>query len=353
MTSVSASVLRRMRTDLSLNHHILWNLAPVATTNLLDCGIIKPSFHRSLERAAVESFKDYRAKRRGAKEPFNDVTSREFENSKVAGRRRKRSLLIPNETRQRKAFTMSPSESSPNSQDASACPTDNDRFFEYQRLNGYRLKPQYHDSDIDANHSTCDEMELLRTCIVPAAAALYLREIARTFPTKKRDILKMVEALEIRDFAGMMLDVDIWATIQRGSGARHPDHIHEGAIVSGVFYANMPTGSAPLVLRRPNSGDEASSANGIIEKESRNHNPVVALDGFEQLNDQGDLVFRPSEGSLIIFPPWLYHGVPSVEGNVNNSNPTNESGERVSFAFNVTCIRSWDGLSDLTRLTSE
>ena len=47
------------------------------------------------------------------------------------------------------------------------------------------------------------------------------------------------------------INIDVWASVQPGYGARHGDHVHEGAIVSGVYYAAVPDGSAPLVFRKP------------------------------------------------------------------------------------------------------
>jgi len=357
MTRLPSLAFHRIKTDLKLAHHILWKLAPVATTNLLDCGIIDPCFNRSLERAAVSSFEDYKEKRRGAS---SGETRNESKASDVVGRR-KRQLQIPNVTCPKKILKAGSFEPSTNSQKSCEGATDNDYFFEYQRINGYRLKPQHHGAENDGDTSACEELEILRTHIVPAAAALYLRRMSHNCSDKKTHILKkVIEDLEMRETAGLMLDVDIWATVQRGSGARHPDHIHEGAIVSGVFYANVPRGSAPLALRRPqlsavrteNIATRSDNENRIIS--NKHSNPLEEMTGFELLNDQGDMLFHPKEGQIIIFPPWLYHGVPSVEDNIiqRNSNDAT-SGERVSFAFNITCIRSWDGITNLTRISSE
>ena len=99
-------------------------------------------------------------------------------------------------------------------------------------------------------------------------------------------------------------------------GAYHADHVHEGALVSGVYYAAVPPGSAPLVLRKP------KAENGQVEESQQKP--------FEEISD---VVHAPTEGDLVLFPPWVEHGVPVAEAqeNIESSNVA-----RVSFAFNVT-----------------
>ncbi len=101
-------------------------------------------------------------------------------------------------------------------------------------------------------------------------------------------------------------------------GAYHADHVHEGAFVSGVYYAAVPPGSAPLVLRTPKTVDCR-----VHESQSE-----------ETLDENSDVVFAPTEGDLVLFPPWVKHGVPLAEEQENNNNASNLP--RVSFAFNVT-----------------
>ncbi len=97
-------------------------------------------------------------------------------------------------------------------------------------------------------------------------------------------------------------------------GAYHADHVHEGAFVSGVYYAAVPSGSAPLVLRRPRTDDES-----------------------EISDESADIFHAPTEGDLVLFPPWVKHGVPvAEEQEEQHNNKANNNVARVSFAFNAT-----------------
>jgi len=80
--------------------------------------------------------------------------------------------------------------------------------------------------------------------------------------------------------------------------------------VSGVYYAAVPKGSAPLVLRKP-----------------------IEFEGEEET--EGDVCIYPREGQLVIFPPWVMHGVPTMQSNDSSGGSTNLDSPRVSYAFNV------------------
>eukprot|EP00957_Ditylum_brightwellii_P206138 15346990-Ditylum_brightwellii.AAC.1 len=124
--------------------------------------------------------------------------------------------------------------------------------------------------------------------------------------------------------------VDLWATVQRGRGACHPDHTHDGAVVSGVYYSSAPSGSAPLLLRRPSEGLLGNKVWDDKEEGAEQRELFERVDGE-------DIVFRPREGQLILFPPWLYHGVPSASHEETQSIVSSENElPRVSFAFNLT-----------------
>ena len=107
--------------------------------------------------------------------------------------------------------------------------------------------------------------------------------------------------------------LDMWAAVQRGKNAYHEFHVHDGSIVSGVYYSNCPDNCAPLILKRPNS---------IIDKQTTNEES----DG----DDDEEIIIHPKEGQFVLFPPWLYHGVPKVNRKENNTEKA-----RVSWAFNL------------------
>ena len=115
--------------------------------------------------------------------------------------------------------------------------------------------------------------------------------------------------------SGVGLSIDMWAAVQRGTGAHHAYHVHEGAIVSGVYYSSCPPGCAPLVLRPPSNAEE-----------NENANRPPSENGAEE----EDVTIHPKEGQLVLFPPWVWHGVPESGSEKAGSEP------RVSWAFNLT-----------------
>lgn len=106
-------------------------------------------------------------------------------------------------------------------------------------------------------------------------------------------------------------------------------------MVSGVYYAAVPDGSAPLVLRKPKYGDEGGGR---------------GEDGGLR-DDDGDFVVYPREGQLVMFPPWLVHGVPMVREGGDGEDGSLDL-PRVSFAFNV-CGAYLGDPWDLTKIVDE
>ena len=74
----------------------------------------------------------------------------------------------------------------------------------------------------------------------------------------------------------------------------HPAHVHEHAVVSGVFYVSTLA-----------SNDARSSSTPLAAGEWFAEDPRGRLPPFTR----NRLVHRPSAGELILFPPWLSHGV--------------------------------------------
>lgn len=217
--------------------------------------------------------------------------------------------------------------------------TDNDFFFEHQKTRGYRLANQA--------IANCDCTERLQEDYIVNTVAYYLDTVCGA--KHLSDILLLGTG---------ELSIDMWAAVQRGKvinnqltrtgsgygtkvssktksslfyskisfassfsslitkGAYHADHVHEGALVSGVYYSAVPSGSAPLFLRKPKADD-------------------TRVDGSQsQTSDEvSDVIHVPMEGDLVLFPPWVEHGVPVAEeqAHIDSSSLT-----RVSFAFNVT-----------------
>jgi len=127
----------------------------------------------------------------------------------------------------------------------------------------------------------------------------------------------------------------MWAAVQRGKGAYHAYHVHEGTIVSGVYYSCCPTvGCAPLVLKKPSAECIVDgNANGDDDENESSWYWYATSDGDDGM-DEGDVVIHPEEGQLILFPPWVSHGVPLVHEDSEMLDENNTS--RVSWAFNLT-----------------
>jgi len=97
-----------------------------------------------------------------------------------------------------------------------------------------------------------------------------------------------------------------------------------------VYYSSVPPMSAPLVLRRPSS---IGGAGNIGLDTSTNADFIYRED------ENGDVILSPSEGELVLFPPWVIHGVPPASVNVNEKivgKKEKEFKSRISYAFNVT-----------------
>ena len=115
------------------------------------------------------------------------------------------------------------------------------------------------------------------------------------------------------------LTIDLWAAVQRGM-----DPITHSMFMrvqsSAVCNSNCPLGYAPLVFKIPlfDSGSNLEFA----------HNTNNNDDAMERDDDE---VIQPSNGQLVLFPPWLNHGVPLA--NEQQCNESLASLPRVSWAF--------------------
>ena len=102
----------------------------------------------------------------------------------------------------------------------------------------------------------------------------------------------------------------LWATACE-SCISHLPHVHEDSLISGTYYVNVPKGSGSLMFQDPR---------GVITPFGGKHEHV------------------PESGQIIMFPPWLQHGV---------SPSCLESNEiRVSLSFNI--IGKWTQTSDVS-----
>lgn len=81
-----------------------------------------------------------------------------------------------------------------------------------------------------------------------------------------------------------------WVNIHDRGGFNF-QHMHEGALLSGTFYVQVPEGSGALVFKDPRPGVLNSYAKG------------------NGVNAYKDIQLRPFEGLLVLFPHWLEHFV--------------------------------------------
>jgi uncharacterized protein (TIGR02466 family) len=81
-----------------------------------------------------------------------------------------------------------------------------------------------------------------------------------------------------------------WANIHDRGGFNF-QHMHEGALLCGTFYLQVPEGSGALVFKDPRPGVHNSYAKG------------PGANAFK------DIQLHPSAGLLVLFPHWLEHFV--------------------------------------------
>lgn len=125
----------------------------------------------------------------------------------------------------------------------------------------------------------------------------YVNELGFQFMEKQGYILS-VEKLSSFVFINEMF-----------KGDSHGTHSHPNAILSGVFYLQVPTGSAPLVFHDPR------------QKKHFIYYPTK----FPSETNSNIIQYEPKKGLLLMWESWLEHEVPknnSVDG-------------RITIAFNL------------------
>ncbi len=84
-------------------------------------------------------------------------------------------------------------------------------------------------------------------------------------------------------------------------------HMHEGSLLSGSFYLQVPPGSGQFVFRDPRPGVIHGYVKGAVP------------------NGHADVHLRPSDGLLVLFPCWMEHYV----------EPHDSDEPRITLAFNA------------------
>jgi uncharacterized protein (TIGR02466 family) len=99
-----------------------------------------------------------------------------------------------------------------------------------------------------------------------------------------------MQAFAEMGFNAPAFEVQSWVNIHDRGGFNF-QHMHEGALLSGTFYLQVPEGSGALVFKDPRPGVLNSYARG------------------NGANAYKDIQLRPSAGLLVLFPHWLEHFV--------------------------------------------
>lgn len=261
----------------------LWNIVPILERK------IPFSFNAEVTQIALDAFDVYSTTR---------SSGSSFGTKSNSGNRRTRRRGKPSE--------------SPSAQPDGSGLTSNDFFFEHQRISGYT-----NGTPILSQSGAIQSLQ--------DALALQVKQYLRLLGGRAAEVSTLIES--------GILSLDMWAAIQRGKEAYHKEHVHEGALVSGVYYSSVPEGSAPLVLHEPTKLDDGS----------------FGYDSFKKSDDV--FVITPQDGKVVLFPPWLLHGVPRVKvDDADRERPDADAQlPRVSFAFNLSGAFAGGDPWDITR----
>ena len=279
----------------------LWNVAPIRSTSLN----VPASMNQELARVALDSL-----------EAYSNLGQQSKTQSSPRRSRRIRTRPTPTNRSPGIQSTRSDPQQAPHHihQDGSGLSL-NDYFFEHQRLHGYTTGTPI----LNQSQALSNLQKLLVTQV-----ETYLTSLQHSSASHAISLLQQG-----------ILSLDVWAAIQRGKGSYHKTHVHDGALVSGVYYVSVPAGSAPLILYKPQedppTGSMGSHHHNDNDKDAPK--PMILEEAIQESNCQSEKVlFFPSEGHVILFPPWLPHGVPTAAAKEDSCCLS----PRVSFAFNLT-----------------
>ncbi len=105
---------------------------------------------------------------------------------------------------------------------------------------------------------------------------------------------------------GIPFDLQSWVNLHDRGGFNFL-HVHEGCLLSGSFYLQVPPGSGKFVFRDPRPGVVLGYVKGAVP------------------NGYSDIHLTPEAGLLVLFPCWMEHFVEPHE----NDTP------RITIAFNA------------------
>ncbi|MBS0381339.1 MAG: hypothetical protein JSR56_02810 [Proteobacteria bacterium] len=123
-----------------------------------------------------------------------------------------------------------------------------------------------------------------------------------------RDAVRTGCASAMRDMgvSGIPFDLQSWVNLHDRGGFNFL-HVHEGSLLSGSFYLQVPPGSGRFVFRDPRPGVVHGYVKGAVP------------------NGYSDIHLTPEAGLLVLFPCWMEHFV----------EPHNSDVPRITIAFNA------------------
>lgn len=113
-------------------------------------------------------------------------------------------------------------------------------------------------------------------------------------------------ALREMGLPAVRFDLQSWVNLHDRGGFNFL-HVHEGCLLSGSFYLQVPEGSGPFVFRDPRPGVVHGYVKGAVP------------------NGYGDIRLAPEPGLLVLFPCWMEHFV----------EPHESDEPRIAIAFNA------------------
>lgn len=232
-------------------------------------------------------------------------------------------------------------------------PFDNDAFYSWQTQTQVPLGQEHELPPLFTSSST--SMDPVRR----------LRRLARQQCT--RHLSAGVAADELNEWQHHLGSRELiaWAATYDGTEGGHGTHDHGDALCSGVLYLRVPRGAPPLIFADPRlvgarlayaaDGGYSNMDDGRPQLDDATLRQLQRVDKWmskrtsvlKQVGERVDLafasrreaggpfrhkaLFAPSDGDVVLFPPWLFHQVPAQwapDGDADGS-------ERVMFAFNL------------------
>lgn len=113
-------------------------------------------------------------------------------------------------------------------------------------------------------------------------------------------------ALHDMGVTGVPFELQSWVNLHDRGGFNFL-HVHEGCLLSGSFYLQVPPGSGRFVFRDPRPGVVHGYVKGAVP------------------NGYSDIQLTPEAGLLVLFPCWMEHFV----------EPHDNDAPRIAIAFNA------------------